>query len=476
MNLPFILTQAARAFPTETTLMDADGNITFEQLQSRVQSAMRRLQDYGLKSGDCLAIEAFSTREVIILLWAAMALKLIALPLNPRLPEETFRDYLHQFDCGAVYAPTRSKVFARKHVELKPFSGSERPQREMVGALPKSIREQQAVTVVLTSGSTGRPRAVVHAYGNHYYSALGSNQNIPLQHGDRWLLSLPLFHVAGIAILFRTMLAGATVVVPRQNSDLAGNIRQFRPTHLSLVATQLSDLLQDARSVAHLRGMKAVLMGGSAIPRNLLKNAFREKLPLVLSYGSSEMSSQITATAPGDSWQSWLTSGRVLPFRELTIDATGEILVRGKTLFLGYWQKGRLWRELNEDGWFATGDLGTLDGERRLIVRGRKDRMFISGGENIYPEEIERALENLPAIEKAVVVPVPDQRFGQRPLAFVQTADGTKADEASLKEALRRTLPGFKIPRSILPWPHEAPQGMKTDLKWFERFVQRTIR
>ncbi len=454
--------------------MHPEGTLTFSELLGRIEQIAATLQPLGLTSGTRLAIEAHPSLDIVTLLWAAMARGITVVPLNPRLPQRLFNTYLNYLHCRATY--NSSDRFLPKGIILLPkFRNKRISHTQVFPSIPRQIDANLHATIIFTSGSTGQPRAVVHAYRNHYYSALGSNRNIPLQPGDRWMLSLPLYHVAGIAILFRTMLGGASVVLPHPDLSLSENIRQLRPTHLSLVATQLNDLLQEERTVAHLRSMKAILMGGSAIPRNVLATSFREKLPLVLSYGSSEMSSQITATAPGDSWESWCTSGQVLPFRELTINSSGEILVRGATLFLGYWQPQRPKLELNKTGWFATGDIGFWDEKNRLIVQGRKDRMFISGGENIYPEEIERALENTVWVQKAVVVPIADNRFGQRPVAFVQTAPNESWNEEQLKAALRRTLPGFKIPRHIFPWPEEAPGGMKIDLKWFERMAAKKL-
>ncbi|MDQ3864187.1 MAG: AMP-binding protein, partial [Actinomycetota bacterium] len=143
-----------------------------------------------------------------------------------------------------------------------------------------------------------------------------------------------------------------------------------------------------------------------------------------------------------------------------SISERGEILVRGETLFAGYVEGEELDRPLDAGGWFHTGDLGELDENGYLRVRGRMDNLFISGGENIQPEEIEEALCRLEGIHEAVVVPVPDEEFGARPVAFVRTDDGELED---LARKLEPVLPRFKIPISFHPWPERERPGMKAD-------------
>ncbi len=459
MMLPFLPGEARRSFSQYPALIGKDFSLSFEELAHTVRHFSRWLQEN--HPTERVLFEAHSTVESVVLFWAALNSGRIAVPLNYRLPDAGLKEVLGFLDASFYFGNKSRTLTARI-----PFPEISSAHASV--ALETAREETQPATLVFTSGSTARPRAVLHSYGNHYYSALGANRNMPLQIGDRWLLSLPLYHVAGIAILFRTMLAGAAVILPDEERSLKQNILQSKPTHLSLVAAQLNDLLEDPSMDEPLREMKAILMGGSAIPENLLRKAYERGWPLVLSYGSTQMSSQITATAPGDLFAAWQTSGRVLAYREVRIDDSGEIWVRGKTLFLGYWENGAVQRPMDDAGWFASGDLGMWDEEKRLVVLGRKDRMFISGGENIFPEEIERALEKIPAVERAVVVPIPEARFGHRPVAFVKAENFDLAREVAFKNTLRQALPGYKIPLRIFAWPNDVPSGMKVSLKWFE--------
>lgn len=313
----------------------------------------------------------------------------------------------------------------------------------------------RGTTIVFTSGSTGRPKAALHTFGNHYYSALGSGANIALSGNDRWLLSLPLYHVGGLSIVFRCLLAGATITIPEPGMRLGRSIAGLEATHVSLVATQLRRLLEER---VDLGGLKTILLGGGPVPDSLVEEAVSRNLPVHTSYGLTEMASQVTTTPPGASSAVLRTAGRILPHRDLSISEEGEVLVRGETLFAGYVEGAELELPTDEAGWFHTGDLGHLDREGYLRIKGRKDNLFVSGGENIQPEEIEDSLARLEGVERAVVVPVPDAEFGERPVAFVLPADDSVGLDG-LASTLEEELPRFKIPVAFYEWPEDADPG-----------------
>jgi O-succinylbenzoic acid--CoA ligase len=207
--------------------------------------------------------------------------------------------------------------------------------------------------------------------------------------------------------------------------------------------------------------LKAILLGGGPAPAHLLDEALTRGLPIHTSYGLTEMASQVTATPPGASREELRTSGRPLPHREISVSEDGEILVKGETLCAGYVEGEAVDLPLDAEDWFHTKDLGELDADGYLRVRGRKDNLFISGGENVQPEEIEEALCLLEGVEEAVVVPVPDPEFGSRPAAFVRTTVGVEEPD-NLEHKLEPVLARFKIPVAFYGWP-EGIGGMKVD-------------
>ena len=219
-----------------------------------------------------------------------------------------------------------------------------------------------------------------------------------------------------------------------------------RITHLSVVAAQLWRLLKD--NAFPTVDLKAVLLGGSAPSPALIEQARQRRVPLHTTYGLTELASQVTTTSSTDTRLG--SAGRVLPGRELTIAADGEILARGATLCLGYDHGGPIISATDEEGWFHTGDLGRLDSEGYLWVTGRRDNMFVCGGENIHPEAIERAITELSGVRQAIVVPREDVEYGARPVAFVDT---DTLDPKTWATSLRHKLSGLEIPVRFLPWP-----------------------
>ena len=233
------------------------------------------------------------------------------------------------------------------------------------------------------------------------------------------------------------------------------NIKKYNVTHVSLVATQLIKLLEDKSSLKLLAKLKCILVGGSYIPSSLIKQAITYHLPIFTTYGSTEMASQTTTTKPDESSKKLFTSGKLLNHRELKISEDSEILVKGKTLFKGFVETDNLIKPFDSDGWYHTGDSGIIDNEDYLTVIGRKDNMFISGGEKVYPEEIEINLLNMEEIRSALVIDIPNKKFGARPIAFIKAYNYDLVNKRNIIKCLSERLPKFKIPDAFYKWPEE---------------------
>ncbi len=442
---------AAIASPDVAALVGARGVTSYEELDRRVSAAALRLG--GIEPGSRVALYLPKDERYVALILALIRAGHVACPVSDHLPPKGVAPLLERASCSALISDHEVLLQTADLRGLSPETllGKSRQRAEAA-----DIPLERPSTIVFTSGSIGVQKAALHTFGNHYHNALGSNANIALRPGNRWLHSLPLYHVGGLSILFRCLLARATIALPQRAPSLAEAIASLGATHVSLVSTQLLRLL---REDSDLSGLQVVLMGGGPVPASLVDEAVARELPIHTSYGLTEMASQVTTTKPGTSLEELHTSGRVLPGREVSISEDGEILVRGETLFAGYVDGEKIDRPLDEDGWFHTGDLGTLDENGYLRIRGRRDNLFISGGENIQPEEIEEAIYRLDGIDEAVVVPVPDQEFGYRPVAFVRT----ERDFKYLAPELEKTLPRFKIPIVFHPWPEQARAGIKAD-------------
>ena len=471
-TVPCPLRSAALASPGAPAIVGPGGAITYAELDRRVTSAEAEIRGLDLDYGARVALYLPKSADYIALLLALIRAGHVACPLSTRLPRAGVAPLLGKAACRAMISDSGDLDLAdvralRPETLLESHMGKESPPLSD----PPRLALDRPATVVFTSGSTGEPKAALHAFGNHYLSAEGSNANIPLAPEDRWLHSLPLYHVGGLSIVFRCLLAGAAVALPEPDATLGEAIAKTGATHVSLVSTQLLRLLREERFDAS--SLKAILLGGGPMPATLLGEAVSRALPVYASYGLTEMASQVTATRRGATREELQTAGRPLPYREVGISGDGEILVRGETLFAGYLDGDRLDLPLDEDGWFHTKDLGEFDENGNIRVRGRKDNLFISGGENVQPEEIEEALIRLEGIEEAVVVPVSDEEFGRRPVAFVRT-DGRDVEPEDLARELELRLPRYKIPLSFYDWPEDVPQGrVKVDRAFFREHALR---
>lgn len=436
--------------------MGAGWSMSYGELDGRVSAAAGRLEERGVAPGTRVALYLPKSVGYLVLLLALVRAGAVACPVSTRVPAGGVGPLLQRAGCLALISADGRTFDATDEIDvLNPEALLAEGVKDQKTSEPARIPAGRPATVVFTSGSTGAPKAALHTFGNHYFSAAGSNANIAPAPGDRWLHSLPLYHVGGLSIIFRCLLSGAAIALPEPDASPGRSISELRATHVSLVSTQLLRLLDEVG--ADLSGLKAVLMGGGPIPPSLVDEALARGVPVHTSYGLTEMASQVTTTPPGASREELRTAGRALPHRQVLISEEGEILVRGATLFAGYLREGGPDLPLDDGGWFHTGDLGEMDAGGYLKVSGRRDNLFVSGGENVQPEEIEAALCRIEGIEEAVVVPVPDREFGARPVAFVRLTGGA-GDPA---RALEPVLPRFKIPIAFHDW--EGAGGMKPD-------------
>jgi len=465
-NIQCPLNAAAYAWSDRPAIISGERMISYGEYEALVASTAFALKTRGVMPGQRVAIISKNDLGLLVLLLAIPRVGAVSFPISPRLPGQVLQSILKRVRASVVIDPENRL----------PRKGSSETGRIDPGSLFAAATSSTSTsgdevtldlddeaTIILTSGSTALPKAALHSWGNHYYNALGSNKNLPIEPGHGWLLSLPLYHVGGLGILFRTILGGGTLVLPEQGETIHAAVERYAVTHLSLVSTQVFRLLNQGLSDQAVGRLRALLLGGGPVSSTLITRAVNRGLPLCTTYGLTEMASQVTTTVPGDAGDRLFSSGKILEYRRLRIE-DGAIFVKGRTLFRGYVEEQGIERPFDDKGWFKTGDMGRMDRKGYLTFLGRQDNMFISGGENIQPEEIEGALCAMLDITQAVVVPVEDEEFGFRPVAFVRTPSGVHLDQEDLICQLERDLPRFKIPEAFLPWPEEADErGLKPD-------------
>lgn len=464
---------AAHKSPHKPAILWGSRRISYQQLDLYVNAAVRSLKERNVRPGDRVVLISDNRVEALIVCWGLWRLGAVVCPVDPKFPVDHIKGIVQRLNVGAViYArtvmpsPVKGPWSAFEITDLIVFEHKESGAASEESR-PRLPAEQEAV-IVLTSGTIDQPKAAVLTFGNLHYNALGSYEVIPLGGECIWLLSLPLFHVSGLGIVWRCVTAGASMRVATKE-EIVPFITEGKITHVSMVLTQLVRWLAQPEFKCPPQ-LKAVLLGGGAFPRQVLAEALDKQVPAYLSYGLTEMASQV---ATGRLTDADKPCAKLLPFREMMISFDGEVCVRGQTLFKGYWNGREIMRPLDDEGWFHTGDLGVIDEAGFLKILGRKDDMFICGGENIHPQEIELDLMRIPVVERAVVVGREDREFGYRPVAFIHwKSDAPMWTHQQINEHLAKCLPKFKHPVNYYAWPEHAPSdGLKINRQFFKEWL-----
>jgi len=431
-----------------------------------IEQGKVNLRELGCSKDDRVVIVADNSVAFVCFICACWSLGVTVVPLSRKQPKAVIDKIISDLQPDLVVADDLGLL--PNAIEFNSICFTESNLFTGVALADLRFDHDMTADIIFTSGSTGEPKGVVHTISNHYYSALGAHGTIPFSEGDTWMASLPMYHISGLSLIMRSLIHGGALFFPeegRTDADCLGQV-----SHISLVPVQLARLMEDVNAAAQLAKLKAVLVGGAPTSSELRSSAQGLGLPLFATYGASEMSSQITTTSSGGAFIE-NNSGGLLDERELSFAEDGEILVRGKTLCSGYFADGAVLQVTDINGWFHTGDIGSLNDEAELYVRGRKDSMFISGGENVFPEEVEVALESHPLILKAVVAGRDDVEYGQRPVAFIEFA-GEGVDYSEVKMFLSDKVEGFKIPDVILPWPNSIDTDIKLPRIYFSELCK----
>ncbi|MFA0710637.1 o-succinylbenzoate--CoA ligase [Vibrio splendidus] len=455
-NHHLLWVQWAQQNPHQTALVTTHHAYTWQQVSVLVSEYQQQLSHQGLSEGDVLTIVGKNQSEVIPAYLAALNLGVICAFTMPQphlrlkqkidaLYQENQQSYLWLLDSSGL---ERSDAVDLKSVlVMLPCLNEVKVDGDDKLTTPQNpnFNPQSLASIVFTSGSTGNPKAVAHTLEQHLCSAVGLLEVFRYQQGDTWLLSLPMYHVSGLAIVHRWLAAGGCIKIGtgQLETDIEGC------SHASLVATQLHRLLKSKRALT----LTHVLLGGSHIPEALGLEAQQMGIETWLGYGMTEAASTVTAK-PVDSSN---TAGFVLNHRQLKIEEQ-RIFIGGDTLASGYYHQGKLTPLVDKNGWFDSKDLGEWVGEQVSII-GRADNQFISGGENIHCEEIERALNQLSEVNQSFIVPIEDDEFGFRPVAIVDCAD--LPTKEWFAEQLNGRLERFKFPVEYYRMPEQEQQGIK---------------
>ena len=429
------LRHAASARPGAAALLTPTGTLTYAELDRAADAVASIVTGSGLAAG---AVAFWGERDpaTVAAVWGIPRAGAAAVAIDPGLPPaESMR---------LTRAAGARGLWAELDGGIDTLLRRSRPTTGTPDGLPARAR-----FVVFTSGSEGGRKGVVLSGDNVAAAVAGSQDRLGNGGDDPWLAVLPLFHVGGLSILWRQAATAAPVVLEPEFD--AARCARLLPTvaFASVVPTMLRRLLDaGARGGGALRG---VLVGGGPADPDLLRRALAAGIPALQTYGMTETCSQVCTVAPEAAERDLGTAGRPLLGADVAIGADGRIRVRGPMVAAGY-----LGEAPRRDQWFVTGDLGEIDGEGRLTVLGRADAVIVTGGENVHPQTVERALCSIDGVDGARVFGEPDPEWGQRVVAEV-VLDGIDL-ETVMRQA--RTVLG----RAEVPGRWEVVAVIRTKL------------
>lgn len=463
----------AQAAPNRTAVIEGDQRVSHAELERRIVEAAGQLCTLGVRPQNRVALLAPNSIEWIVIAHAVARVGAILVPLSTRLAVPEISALLEFFSPRVLLMDRPSDPALS---EVRPVNcsvvhmGKSAPHSTQSWSIvPPSAEEintevdpHRLCTIISTSGTTGRPKGVCLSLANHLAAAEASARNLDPGPHDCWLINLPLYHIGGLAVIYRACLGGfATRIHSRFDAQrTADAIDRDGITHLSLVENTLLRLLEARGERRFPPTLRAVLVGGGPVAGELLRRARELGMPVLPTYGLTEAASQVATMPPDTMTDKMETVGRPLPGCEIQIrdeygkpvpvGVAGEITIRGPMVTQGYWTPTTKIEPISSDGWFATGDIGVLDDKGLLAVCGRANDMIISGGEKIFPAEIEDCLTQWPGIRVAVVIGEDSPSWGQVPIAFIELIPGASVRSVDLTATLSNKLAHYKIPKRFI--------------------------
>lgn len=460
MNKQFIpnpIVKRAFLTPDRQAITFEERSYTFQEIFDLSYEKAGRLQGMGVRKGQNIALLLRNHIDTVVVMLSLQLLGATAVVLNNRL---TSNELLWQINDSKVTLTISEEALKDKLDTSSTFVS----WKEQLGPFEEPIIQEEidlddVCTIMYTSGTTGNPKGVLQTYGNHWWSATGSALNLGLREDDCWLCSVPLFHISGFSILMRSVFYGMRIILHDTFNEKKTllDVQDKKVTIMSVVTTMLSRLLEELDEKKLPEFFRCMLLGGGPAPLPILERCVEKEIPVYQTYGMTETASQIVTLSPEDSMKKIGSAGKPLFPSQLKIvdnskhelgpNQSGEIVVKGPNVTIGYLNREEVNKEQFIEGWFKTGDIGFVDEEGFLYVQDRRSDLIISGGENIYPAEIEGILTSHPDIVDAGVIGKDDERWGQIPVAFVLKKD--PLTEEKIVQFCSNKLAKYKIPKEI---------------------------
>jgi len=457
------LEDRARNTPSRVAIDFVDEQITYSALARRSAGMAVALAVQGVAHGDRIATLTSNSPDHVALLFACARLGAALQPLNWRLASPEVRYQLD--DAEPVLL-----VVSDEHSGLAADAGGEIPRSsfselDLEGTPPAAeVSDDDPLLLSYTSGTTGKPKGAVLTHANCFWANLCFDRTSAILDDDVVLQVLPQFHSGGWNV--QPLLAwwkGATVVL-EPGFDPVRALRLIEQkrvtTMMGVPATCLFMAEEPAFAGADLSSLRLAVVGGAPMPESLLRRWQERGIGIVQGYGLTEAAPNVLCLPPEDAARKLGYAGKPYPHVDVALrdpddgrllegPGTGELVVKGPNVFAGYWRNAEATARVFADGWLLTGDLAERDEEGYYRIVGRLKDLVISGGENIYPAEIEDVLHDHPDVSEAAVVGIPDERWGEVCLAFVVLRPGAVAEEEDLLDWCRGRLARFKVPKGV---------------------------
>ncbi|MFC7391801.1 o-succinylbenzoate--CoA ligase [Scopulibacillus cellulosilyticus] len=479
-QMPNWLKQRAFLTPDRMAFYTGKETVTFRELDNEVRSLALKLAGMGFVKHDKIALLFNNQLDIVKLYHTMPYLGTVAVPLNTRLSYEEQKWQLEDSGAAALIYDEAYRERANKIKELNPklqmMSIRElESQTEASGDLSTHVNMDDLHTIIYTSGTTGFPKGVMLSYNNHWWSAVGAALNLGLQIDDKWLAAVPLFHVSGLSMLMKNVIYGVPVVLHAAFDPEAVNraIIEDGVTMVSVVTTMLTQMIDRLGDKTYPKSFRCMLLGGGPAPKVVLDLCKDKGIPVFQTYGLSETGSQIVTLSPEYMLEKLGSAGKPLfpceikimkGHQEAEANTEGEIVVKGPNVTRGYLNRPQATEETIIDGWLYTGDIGYLDDDGFLYVLDRRKDLIISGGENVYPAEVEAVLLQHQDIVESGVIGVKHARWGQVPAAFVKLrGTGQTVTEQAVIEFCKERLAGYKTPKHVF-FVDELPRNASKKL------------
>lgn len=452
---------------------------TYAEMAAAIEDLAAVLHAQGLRQGDRVGHLGFNRPECLFTLFAAAALGAIFVPLNFRLTPAELRFLIHDAEIHTLLAgpehldliePMRADLPCRRYLHI----GGDTPgwlaldtllQAAPPAAPAADVRPGDVATLVYTSGTTGTPKGAMLTHANLWHNSLNWILCYGITAEDRLLTTAPMFHVGGLFVLLSPLLlAGGEVVLHRgfDAGAVLAALHEHRITMTFSVPTMMLMLGQHpAFDATDLSQLRLLVVGGAPCPEPLLRHYAGRNIAVSHTYGMSEVVSFCTFLETASGMLKLNSAGRAAPLSEVKLidgdgrtitesGVKGEICVRGPTVMAGYWRRPEATRSAcSADGWFRSGDIGSVDADGYLFVNDRLKDMVISGGENVYPAEVESVLLEHPAVAQAAVIGRPDTQWGERVCAVLVLKPGAALALDELQAFCGPRLARYKTPKEL---------------------------